>query len=122
MQQINPELYDDIRAAFQALGYDALTHQKRMQRNSLAIFYRSPLKKAWEKHVTKKGLEKTLAVGLKCGDRILAVVTCQLESEGTKPEEPSMAKERIERLAKTFDEMRDVPHDALVVAGDFNAP
>lgn len=57
-----------------------------------------------------------LAIGLECGEYVLAVVTCQLEGE------PSMAAERVARLEKTFGDICELPHDALVVAGDFNAP
>lgn len=115
MQQINQQLYAEIKTAFEALGYDGCTH-KKMQRNSLAIFYRSPLKKAWEKHVRFKGLEKTMVIGLQCGENVLAVITCQLEGE------PEKAAERIDRLQKTFSEIRSLNFDAVVVAGDFNVP
>jgi len=68
------------------------------------------------KPVTVKGFEKTLAVGLRCGQCVLAVITCQLEGE------PKQAKDRVERLDKTFNQIHSMPHDAVVIAGDFNAP
>merc|ERR1712146_205179 len=116
LQEIKKELYDEMRDALASLGYEAVTHAKeKMQRNSLAMFFKR-VKKVWEKNVRIRGFEKTLAVGLDAGGRTLAVVTCHLEGH------PEKASDRIAQLATTFDEIKDLPHDAIVIAGDFNAP
>jgi mRNA deadenylase 3'-5' endonuclease subunit Ccr4 len=115
-QEINKNLFGEVKDALAPLGYDATTH-KKMQRNSLAIFYKhNRFTKIWEKNVKIKGFEKTLALGLRDGDRTLGVITCHLEGH------PEKSLERLEQLERTFAEIKDLPHDALVVAGDFNAP
>jgi len=43
-------------------------------------------------------------------------VTCHLEGH------PGKASDRVAQLEKTLSEIKELPHDALVVAGDFNAP
>jgi len=115
LQEINAGHYEEIKEQLGARGYKACTH-KKMQRNSLAIFFKSSLTLVWEKQVKIKGFEKTLAIGLKDGERTLAVATCHLEGH------PEKAADRVAQLEKTLGEIRKLPHDALVVAGDFNAP
>lgn len=115
LQEINKDLYGEIKGALAALGYASVTH-KKMQRNSLAIFFKEGLSKVWEKQVKIKGFEKTVAVGLKDGRHTVAVVTCHLEGH------PEKAVDRLKQLEATFNEIEDLPHQALVVAGDFNAP
>lgn len=125
IQEINKDLYLNMHQALGNLGYEGVTHcehpypPKKMERNSLAIFFKHNLSKAWEKKVKVKGFQKTLAVGLRDGDRILAIVTCHLEGA------PQKSAERLEQLAKTVSAIADqktYPHDAIVIAGDFNAP
>eukprot|EP00931_Biecheleriopsis_adriatica_P089430 TRINITY_DN63565_c0_g1_i1.p1 TRINITY_DN63565_c0_g1~~TRINITY_DN63565_c0_g1_i1.p1 ORF type:complete len:387 (+),score=56.49 TRINITY_DN63565_c0_g1_i1:139-1161(+) len=116
LQEINKDLYEEIKGALAALGYACVTH-KKMQRNSLAIFFKQErLSKVWEKNVKVKGMEKTVAVGLEDAGQIIAVVTCHLEGH------PEKAVDRIKQLEATFSEIKDLPHQALIVAGDFNAP
>lgn len=115
LQEISKGLFVEIKDALSALGYEVATH-KKMQRNSLAIFFKETIPKVWEATVRIKGFEKTLAVGLKYGGRTIAVVTCHLEGH------PEKSLERLEQLEKTFGEIQKLPHDAVVVAGDFNAP
>lgn len=115
LQEINTGLFGEIKDALAALGYASATH-KRMQRNSLAIFWKQRLTKVWEKQVKIKGFEKTLAVGLEDAGRVVAVVTCHLEGH------PQKSCDRLSQLEKTLAEIKGLHHDALVIAGDFNAP
>mmetsp|Transcript_1394 Transcript_1394/g.3086 ORF Transcript_1394/g.3086 Transcript_1394/m.3086 type:complete len:340 (-) Transcript_1394:165-1184(-) len=115
LQEINIRHYAEIKEAMAALGYNAFTH-KKMQRNSLAIFFKQKFLQVWEKHVKVKGFEKSLAIGLRDGSHTLAVVTCHLEGH------PEKASDRVAQLEKTFTEIEKLPHNALVIAGDFNAP
>jgi len=115
-QEVEPDSFADIAARLSALGYDAFTHKKPQKRSALAIFFKRRLTKVWEKQVKVKGMEKTLACGLSDGGRVLAVVTCHLEGHPLKP------LDRLAQLEKTLGEIKALPHDALVVAGDFNAP
>jgi len=63
LQEINTGHFEELKDALAALGYNAFTH-KKMQRNSMAIFFKRRLLQVWEKHVKIKGFEKTLAIGL----------------------------------------------------------
>lgn len=115
LQEINKDLYGDIKDAMHGLGYSAVTH-KKMQRNSLGIFYKQHLTKCWEAQVRTKGLEKSIAVGLHVGGRTIAVVTCHLEGR------PDKALERLTQLEGALCGLQDLAHDDVVIAGDFNAP
>jgi len=115
LQEIKQELFPEMKEAFGALGYEAVSH-KKMQRNSLAVFFKqSKLVRVWEKNIRIKGFEKTLAVGLEYDGRTIAVVNCHLEGH------PEKSLQRIEQLEKTLSEVKLLPHDAVLVVGDFNA-
>lgn len=115
LQEINKGLFDEIKEALAGFGYACVTH-KKMQRNSLAIFFKPSFTKVWEVRPKIKGFEKTLAVGLEDAGRVIAVVICHIEGH------PEKSSERLAQLEKTFAEIKDLPHQALIVAGDFNAP
>lgn len=115
LQEINKGLFGEMRDALVGLGYSSVSH-KKMQRNSMAIFFKQGLAKVWEKNVRMKGFEKTVAVGLEYAGRVVAVVTCHLEGH------PEKSLDRLAQLEATLSQIGDLPHEALIIAGDFNAP